>query len=137
MSFNKIICNKIRTPDGTILTSYSVHDYKEHKDKVSKEVYMVDGGNDYLRRNICKVPYEELTVYETDPFEIIRENCHRGTWDKEGNRIWVPLYKMSDDHLKNCIIFNVNKGFALDCFANQMYQKELDYRKENNIYIKD
>jgi len=93
----KIICNKIQTPDNTILISYSVHDYKEHKDKVSNEIYMVDGGNDYLRRNINKVPYEELSVYSDESFEVIRENYHRGTWDKEGNRIWIPMCKMSNN----------------------------------------
>ena len=133
----KIICNKIKTPDHTILISYSVHDYREHKDKVSNEIYMVDGGNDYLRRNINKVPYEELSVYSDESFEVIRENYHRGTWDKEGNRIWIPMCKMSNKHLENCIVFNIQLGLAKDCFANQMYQKELDYRKENGIEIID
>jgi len=39
--------------------------------------------------------------------------------------------------LKNCIAFNIDKGLAKNCFANQMYQKELDYRKENGIEIED
>lgn len=134
---NHIILNRIQTPDGTILISYSVHDYKEHRDKVSNEIYMVDGGTRYLRRNINKVPYEELTIYDDSPFELIRENYHRGSWDKEGNRIWIPIFKMSNNHLENCIKYNIKIGNSKNCFANQMYQKELDYRKENNIIIDD
>lgn len=134
---NYIILNRIKTPDGTILTSYSVHDYKEHKDLVIGEVYTVDGGTKYIRRSANKVPYIEMSIYSDEPFEIIRENFHRGTWDNQGNRVWKKMSEMSDDHLLNCINYNIKLGLPKDCFANQMYKKELDYRIENNIYLKD
>ena len=134
---NKIICNQIRTPDGTILISHTVHDYKEYKDK-NGLVYMVDGGNDYLRRTIHKeAPYEELTIYEDAPFEVIRDNYYRGTFDKEKNRIWIKISEMSNSHLENCITFNIKNGVDENCFANTMYRKELNYRKENDIVIDD
>lgn len=133
----RIILNSIRCPDGTILISHSVHDYKEHKDR-NNLVYMVDGGHDYLRRNTHNhAPYEELSIYDDAPFEIIRDNYYRGTWDKEGNRIWIKMSEMTDSHLKNCIIYNIDRGLEANCFSNELYQKEIEYRKKNKITIQD
>jgi len=133
----KIILNQIQTPDGTILISHSVHDYKEYKDSISKEVYMVDGGNEYLRRNKCKTPYKEMTIYSDDDFKIVRENLYRGSFDGYGNRLWIKMSEMSDDHIMNCIKYNIKLGFTEFCFANQMYKKEFEYRAKNNIFIED
>jgi hypothetical protein len=38
-----LIRNAIRTPDGTILESRSVHDYRTHMDTVTNRQYMIDG----------------------------------------------------------------------------------------------
>lgn len=133
----KIICNQMRTPDGTLLISHSVHDYIEHKDRITGKKYVIDGGNDYLKRHCEQNDYKELSIMSDSSFEVIRENYYRGTWDKQRNRIWLKLSEMSNDHLKNCIQYNIMQGYDRNCFANQMYQKELKYRKENNIIIDD
>ena len=39
---SRILLNRIKTPDGTILTSYNRHNYVEYKDTLTKEVLMVD-----------------------------------------------------------------------------------------------
>lgn len=132
-----IILNRIKTPDGTILTSYHVHDYQTYIDKNGLE-YMVDGGTEYLRRNVQNIPYEELSIYDNAPYEIIRKSYHRGGRGKDGKQplTWIPLYKMSNSWLKACIEYNIKKGLK-DSFANKMYKKELKYRKENNIFIND
>lgn len=124
----KIICNQMRTPDGTLLISHSVHDYIEHKDRITGKKYAIDGGNDYLKRHCEQNDYKELSIMSDSSFEVIRENYYRGTWDKDGNRIWIKMSEMSNGHLKNCIEYNIMQGYDRNCFANQMYQKELEYR---------
>ena len=60
-----LVYNAIRTPDGTVLESRHRHDHVEYIDKNGKE-YMVDGGLEYIRRNVHEdAPYEELSVYTT------------------------------------------------------------------------
>jgi hypothetical protein len=125
----KIILNSIQCPDDTILISHTVHDYVVHKDRITNKVYAIDGGNDYLKRVGDTQDCKELSIMSDAPFEIIRENYYRGTYDNDGNRLWVPISKMTKEHLENCIIYNINKGLDEDCFANQMYKKELEYRK--------
>lgn len=134
----RIIVNRIQTPDSTILTSHDRHDYKEHEDR-NGETYMVDGGCDYLRRSQNRQPFIELTVYSDDKFEIIRENFCRGGRGKDGRQplTWVPLSKMSDAWLNNCIEYNIKLGFGKNCFANTLYKRELAYRRLNKISIAD
>lgn len=131
----RIVLNRIKTPDGTILTSFSTHDYVGHTDANGK-YYAVDGGNSYLKRVCDSQDYEELSVYENDTFEKIRESFHRGGRGKTGNEelTWIPMNKMNNNWLQACIVYNAERGMK-DSFASQMYQKELDYRKENNIFI--
>jgi hypothetical protein len=129
MEDKRIILNQIKTPDGTILKSMHRHDYVTHTDANGLE-YMVDGGSEYLRRTVHEeAPYEELTVYEDAPFEEIRESFHRGGRGKDGTEplTWVPMSKMSDEWLLACITYNEDHGMG-ECFANEMYKKELIHR---------
>lgn len=133
-----LILNRIKTPDGTILTSWSQHDYKVYKDK-NGEVYMVDGGCAYFRRNKCREPYEELSVYDTEPFEKIRQAHYRfskGKDGKEPERI-VHLCSMSDNWLHAVIQWN-QKNFSklVADKLNKFYIMELLYRAEKGIIRK-
>jgi hypothetical protein len=118
-----------------IITSYHGHDYVTCLcGKIS-----VDGGNQYLKRSFDKpTDYEDLSVYSNAPFEEIRENFHRGGRGKDGTMplTWTALCDMNDEWLAACILYNEERGSG-DSFANKMYRKELDYRKENNILIKE
>lgn len=136
MENKKIILNSIRTPDGTVLVSRHRHDYVTYVDKNGLE-YMVDGGTDYLRRTVHEeAPYEELSIYEDAPFEIIREHYCRGGRGKNGDQplTWVPMSQMNDEWLAACIVYNEDRGQS-DSFANSMYKKEQQYRKEKGISI--
>jgi hypothetical protein len=131
-----IIVNQIRTPDGTILRSMHRHDYVEYTDK-NGLTYMVDGGTDYLRRNVHEgAPYEELTIYSDAPFELIRENFCRGGRGKDGKQplTWVPISKMSDAWLAAAITYNDGLGLS-ESFSSKLYKKEQKYRKKNGIRV--
>lgn len=125
-----IVLNRIRTPDGTVLTSWKRHDYKLYKDANGYE-YMVDGGQDYLRRSGPKeAPYEELTIYDTDTFEVIRESLHWGTMGKDGSKElhWVPMCKMETDHLQTIIDKNIGPMW-IRC----IFQKEIIFRIRGSV----
>jgi hypothetical protein len=101
MSDEKIVANRIRTPDGTILESMHRHDYVTYTDANGKE-YMVDGGLDYLRRNVHDdAPYEELSVHTDDSHMLIREAFKWGTRGKDGKQplTYVPLKFLTSEHI--------------------------------------
>ena len=98
----KLLANRIKTPDGTILESVHRHDYKTYIDKNGLE-YMVDGGLEYLRRNVQdSAPATEMSVYNTDPHETIREAFKWGTRGIDGKQplTYVVLKDMTTDHIE-------------------------------------
>lgn len=100
-----IICNRIRTPDGTIIESRNRHDYVSYVD-ANGHTYMVDGGKDYLRRNLVPdAPAEELSVYSDDEHSVIREAMSWGTYGKEGKDPfhYVVLKDMTSEHILGCL----------------------------------
>jgi hypothetical protein len=68
----RIILNRIRTPDGTILTSCFRNDYVSYTDENGIK-YSIDGGLDYLKRQTSG-KYEELSKYDTDLVNQLRVN---------------------------------------------------------------
>lgn len=80
------------------------HDYKEHLDK-NGEVYMVDGGLDYIRRNVTSIPAVEIDVHTESPHSRIRENFKWGTRGKSGKDPlkYVQISKLDTDHIKAII----------------------------------
>ena len=123
-----IIANKIRTPDGTILQSFHRHDYKTYLDDNSFE-YMVDGGTDYLRRNVIDgAPYEELSVYSDAPFEIIRQELHWGTRGKDGDQplVYKPLCELNTDHIQAIL----NTQTHIQPWLYRIFEQELEYRND-------
>lgn len=134
---NKIIIrNAILTPDGTYLRSYHVHDYKTHVDKVTGEVYMVDGGNEYLRRSINEVQPEDLTVYLSDNFEVVRMAF---VWKSYGknlehapNGIYIALCDMEDDHIEAIL---TTQNHIRGTFVENLFMDELKYRLEHQRFI--
>jgi hypothetical protein len=133
----KIILNRIQTPDGTVLISHHRHDYQTHVDKNGEE-YMVDGGKDYLRRNVNKIAYIDQSVYDDAPFDIIRISLYRGGRGIDGTEPlkWVPLYQMNDAWVKATIDYVVDHGGDIKGWYCKILKKELAYRKKNKIKIK-
>lgn len=125
----KIILNAIKTPDGTILMSMHRHDCKVYTDKISGEEYMVDGGVDYLRRSVNKIPYEELSVYDDYTHKTRRQHMFWGkNFDKDGNQLpktqYTPIKDMSSSHIL-AILTNI-KGISP--LYKETFENELKYR---------
>ena len=100
-----LVYNAIRTPDGTVLESFHTHDYKTYVDRNGKE-YMVDGGRDYIRRNVHDdAPYEELSVYTTDGHDRVREALKWGTYGIKGDQplTYILLKDMNTGHIQACL----------------------------------
>ena len=114
MKEKQLIYNAIRTPDGTILVSYHRHDYKTHLD-ANGETYVIDGGLDYIRTSINKIPAEDLSLYDDEPFEVIREYVFRGGRGVNG-----------DEPLKYVLLKDIN-----DDWLNAIIDYEEEYRPNN------
>jgi hypothetical protein len=97
-----LVYNAIRTPDGTILESTHRHDYKTYVDK-NGEKYMVDGGLEYIRRNVNdKAPYKELSVALEDGQDKVRDVVKWGTYGIDGNQplTYILLKDMNTEHIR-------------------------------------
>jgi hypothetical protein len=130
MANPQLVCNRIITPDGTVLQSYHRHDYKVYTDKNGRE-YMVDGGLDYTRRIIHDdAPYTEFSLTVDDPFEDIRQGFAWGTRGKDGKKplTWVPLCELTTDH-----IFAILETQDLTDWLAELFEKELEYRVECDV----
>lgn len=121
---SRILLNRIKTPDGTILTSYNRHNYVEYKDTVTKEVLMVDGGTDYLRRNVGT--YEELSVYDDGSHITRRSAVHWGTRGKDGKQplVYKPLKDLDSDHIEAIL----KTQHQISDFYKEVFMEELKYR---------
>lgn len=120
-----LIYNAIRTPDGTILESRSVHDYQGYTDTNGK-YYVVDGGLEYLRRS--GDDYEELSLIMDDDFAKIRQVVSWGTRGKHGNQ---PLKNVK---IKDMELQHINAVLELPYISNKfrtVLLQELKFRKEN------
>lgn len=123
----QVIANALITPDGTVLQSYHRHDYKTYVDKVTNEEYMIDGGTDYCRSNINKVPAKYIAVTMDDPHETRREWFHWGTRGKDGRQplTWKPLKDLSTDHIQAILDTQTH----IPDYLVGLFVDELEYRK--------
>jgi len=123
-SETRLLLNRIKTPDGTILTSYNRHDYLTHKDAITKEVLMVDGGNDYARRHVGT--YEELSVYDDGSHLTRRSALHWGTRGKDNKQplTYKPIKDLDSDHIEAIL----RTQTQLSEFYKEVFKDELKYR---------
>lgn len=123
-----ILYNAIKTPDGTTLVSEHIHDYKTHVDKVTGEVYMVDGGNAYLRRNNTKIHAEDLSVTTESSFQDQRSVPFWKTYGKSGKEAprKISLKSMEDNHLYAII---ETQHHIKGTYVEELINREISYRK--------
>jgi hypothetical protein len=97
-----LICNRWRTPDGTILESKHRHHFVEHTDANGK-YYGVDGGTWYLRLLGDVVDdCENLCVHSHSPHGEIREAFTWGSYGKNGDEPlhYLKLSEMTNEHIQ-------------------------------------
>lgn len=125
----QLIYNAIRTPDGTVLVSYHRHDYVTHLD-TNGETYFTDGGTEYIRRSVNKVPAEDLSLYDDEPFEVIREHVYRGGRGKSGKEElkYVKLSEVGDEWLG--AIIDYENEYRPNNPQLKWYNLENDYRSK-------
>jgi len=127
----RILSNKIRTPDGTILESMNVHDYVTYKDK-NGQYYSCDGGTQYLKRAFDIPDYDELSVYDDQNHDTRRQNLRWGVnYDKDMSRLpngteWRLIKDLVTDHIQAIL----SGGYANNnSFYKGVFEEELKFRK--------
>lgn len=127
----RILKNSIVTPDGTELWSKNRHDYIEHKDIVSGEMYINDGGNEYFRRSVNTIPYKDISVIDDGSFECCRYHmCWGVNYDVHKNLLrqtkWVAIKDLDTEHIWN-ILLNIPN---IDDYYKKVMTEEIIYREE-------
>lgn len=140
-----LVLNRWRTPDGTVLVSTHRHDFVQHYDSVAKDDYFIDGGNDYVHMSKNDMPMVDMCIYADDPYETVRQYEHRGAIvsfkDKNGEtyygHMWVPLRAMSDQHICNCIVYNLKNVNEITQYEvhTHLYVKEMLYRISHDLFL--
>ena len=125
----KLIVNKWKTPDGTILWSKHRHDYVCHLD-LNGEYYFVDGGNDYIRTSINKEKAISLCIYDDGTFECHRNNIYWGTnYNSNGELIpktkYIPIRDLTDDHIWAILTTQKNMSSSY----RRLMEEEIIYRE--------
>lgn len=88
------------------LKSTHVHDYVGHEIELfpgARQSLALDGGCEYSRVVSSGNPvYEDFSLWEDSPFELVAERLLWGTFGPKGDqpRRWVPLKKCETDHLQ-------------------------------------
>ena len=122
----KLVLNRIRTPDQTVLTSRNRHDFVSHKDK-NGELYYTDGGLSYLKRSVNNEPYEDLSLYSTDSFEKLRGGIEWATYGKNGDE---ELHYKSISNMSNNHITAILSQYKLADYLKEIFEKEISHRNE-------
>lgn len=120
-----IYASQIRTPNGTILRSQHRHDYKTYTD-ANGETYMIDGGYDYFRSSVNRVPAENITVYTDDPHEIKREIPVWGTYGKNGDEPYrvISVAEMTDAHMSALLDLGYVRSAIVDTILEEIKYRE-------------
>lgn len=126
-----LIYNAIQTPDGTILESRYIHDYRSYKDK-NGYTYSVDGGLSYVRRGFEENSpnAKEISLYIPDtPYEEAVKFAAWGSYGKNGNEDlhFIPICEMTTEHI-NAVLKNQKPIEQLKL----LMEWELERRKNDN-----
>ena len=132
----QIILNRVQCKNcGEVLTSYNRHDYKTCG---CENETMIDGGTDYQRyggKDLSLVD-SSSTIYLSDDHMMNRSAAHWGNRGKDGRSplSYKSVEEMSYDHIINILLDMRGKIVP---WMEDIFDKEIEYRKTNNITIDD
>lgn len=127
MENKNLIYNAIQTPDGTVLVSRYRHDYVSYVD-VNGEKYVLDGGLDYVKASVNKIPAKSLAIYDDSPHEVIREYLSRGSYGKDGSEELKYTLLKDIDYLDELIAYE--EKHRPDNPYLKHYYNEREYRNK-------
>jgi len=124
-----ILYNALRTPDGHVLVSRSVHDYRIWDDANGKQ-YMIDGGREYIRRS-ANGDEEDLTLYTDDPHEKLREVFTWTSFGIDGDKSPQNNYlkDLSDSHIKAILVTQSH----MPDYMRLLFKTEQRYRLDGDV----
>ena len=127
----KLLVNRWKCKDGTILQSLHRHDYRDHVD-ANNEYASVDGGTITIR---VSGELTSLCLYTDDPHEEIRMFFCWGSFlnDYRGEKHWIPLYKLGDSHIQ--AILDTQKHIPEHIRA--MFIDEQEYRVHHGSAVEE
>ena len=121
--------NSIKTPDGTVLHCKNSHDYQSHYDKVTGETYMIDGLGYGTRSSINIVEPQDLRVWTSSAFEVVRVTKFWASFGRDGTdeKKMMSLEEMEKSHIEAILRSQTQiKGTEIE----KIFLKELVYRIE-------
>lgn len=121
----KILVNKWKSPDRTILHSRHRHDFVIYTDD-NCTTYFVDGGMDYCRINSNDLEF--IGCYQDDLIEIIREVFDWGSYGIDGKqeKHYILLKDLTDEHLDNILR---TQSHIKDTITEKVLKMEKEYRR--------
>lgn len=133
---NRIQCNLCED----VITSHHRHDFVTCK----CTAVSVDGGRQYLKRGYSfagiegSLPYTELSVMSSAPFEEVRVALMRGSRGKDGDQplTWIPLSEISDSYLVNLLDYQYKNNYT-DSIDYRFQLMEVVYRVNKNITVEE
>jgi hypothetical protein len=120
----KLIRNSLKTPDGTVLTSNSRHDYVTHKDTLTGKIYMVDGGLSYERRS-CNGDEVDLSLYDDQSHNVQRAVLTWGSYGKNGDEPLkrIAIRDMETEHIQ-AVLNECNPSAVFkNCMEEELKQR--------------
>jgi hypothetical protein len=87
----------------------------------------------YLKRSWEEKDYIELSVYDTDKFEVIRECFKWGTRGKDGKQpvTYVALKDLTTEHIEAIL----ETQYQIPSYIRKVFERELNHRHQ--VYLKD
>lgn len=125
MTTPKILLNRWKSKDGTVLISRFRHDFVSHFDAVDQTTVFIDGGLEPCVR--VSGDLENMCLYDTDEDHMeVRENFLWGTFGPNGDQPMkkVAIKNLTTDHIQNII----RTQFHLQEHIQNMFRRELTYR---------